>query len=614
MAPRARDTLFGETVTRAGLCTRAQIGECLGLQEQRRAEGQEAPRLGELLVEHQYLTREQLEALLRGRYRRQNGRFGEVAVRLSLCFSDDVSRALERQAAADAAGQPHRRLGQLLVDTGALERHHVGTVLEAMGLAEQPCPSCGKTVTVPADDGSAACPQCGRSISATPGTATDPRLAEMSEVEPDEVSGLAQAIEEGHPPQIAAPRPPKAKLLVEQPQPQSREVTGAPGPAKPAKTATFAGYRIIARLGTNATGGLYLATKTDQAAPVTLKIFSAALSEDAEFAARFKSAARDGVILKHEFINRVIDVGRDRGRIYCASEYIKGRSLRYLLEKQGRFKPQLALNIGRQIAEALSYAHGQGVVHGDLKPGNVILSSDFRVKIANFGVVNNPLHNLLAVSRMSGSVPIYAAPELASESAKPTVRSEIYSLGAVLYHAITGRPPYEGSSPLHTLARVAEEELRPPGELVTGLHEKVDRVIMAMLSVEPGQRHSEMSGVVEDLIALGAEDAPKAKTASRRTPRDAPAAIEVKASPEAAEAARGGQKRLVTSLIPAAAVGLICAALAVGLVVAAPDPGAHPLPEISMLPEPAADAPVLSKKPSKPRRPASRPRIPIGGF
>ncbi len=604
MAPRVRDTLFGEMVIRAGLCTNTQIGQALDIQEEYRQKGEDAPKLGAILTEEKYLTREQLDALLRGNYTRQNGRFGEVAVRLSLCFNDDVSRAASRQEALKAEKKPHQRIGELLVADGALEQHHIGAVLEAMGLEEKNCPACSKSVNVQRDDGKAMCPDCGKLMSGEDEEEPAP-LPEVPDALPEEVSRIAQAVEEGRAPEILPPPPPKAKLVVEQ------------QPAETAGSAEFAGYNILARLGTNASGGLYLASKGDGGQLVTLKIFSGTLSKDKDFARSFKSAAKDGVILKHEGINRVVDVGRDRGRVYCASEYVKGRSLRYLLEKQGKFKLPLALNIARQIAEALACAHQQGVVHGDLKPSNVIVGSDFGVKIANFGVVTNPIHNLLAVSKMSGSAPIYAAPELAARNATPNASSDVYSLGATLYHMIVGKPPIEGSSPLQTLLRVAEEEIKPPGSLTKGVPEDVDKVVMAMLAIEPKQRHSEMKGVVEDLTALGADKVPTPASKPAKAEKRAAPAIEL--SPEAAAAASQRRKQLLVSLVIAAAIGLVLFGGALGLVIAAPNPEQYPRPEISRLKPPAANAPVLkdaakARKARTKRKPGTRPRAPIGGF
>ena len=329
---------------------------------------------------------------------------------------------------------------------------------------------------------------------------------------------------------------------------------------------------------------MYLARKGDEGPTVTLKVFSAGLSKGKDFAKNFGAEAKAGARLKHPAINRVLDVGRARGRVFCASEYAKGRSLRYLLEKQGRLKLGLALNLARQVAEALNYAHSQGLVHGDVKPSNVIMAPDTTIKVANFGIVENPLHNLLAVSKMSGSAPIYAAPELAVKGAKPTVKSDIYSLGAMLYHMIAGRPPFEGTSPVQMLMRVAEEELAPPSEQVKGLPEDVDAVVMAMLAVEPDERHADMAAVLEDLTDLGAEPAPKPAEPAETEPAPEPD------DPETAERKAEERRKTMVGVAAVVAVGAFFLITAIVLLILAPS--VPQLPEVKQLPAPPPAAPA----------------------
>jgi serine/threonine protein kinase len=216
----------------------------------------------------------------------------------------------------------------------------------------------------------------------------------------------------------------------------------------------------------------------------------------------------------------------------------------------------------------------------------------------------------LAVSKLSGSAPIYAAPDLAVKDAKPTVRSDIYSLGATLYHMITGKPPYEGSSPLQTLMRVAQEELAPPSSVVKSVPEDVDKVVMAMLAVEPKERHSEMGGVVEDLQALGADKVPTPKAPKKEKAPPEPL------DPEVAAARAENRRKLLVGAMVAAGVFAVFAAAALTLVMLAPDMNSCRLPRVNALPSPAPDAPIMKEdKPAPKTRPAPRPgpRRPIGG-
>ena len=148
MAGGARDSLFGEIVVSTGLCTGTQVEKCLQIQEQYRQQGMLVPRLGEILAARQYLAPEQVKAVLESQHRQAGNRFGEVASRLKLCLAQAVEEALRRQAKLPAEGKPHQRLGELLVEVGALAPHHVKVVLGAMGLRPEPCPSCGELVNL----------------------------------------------------------------------------------------------------------------------------------------------------------------------------------------------------------------------------------------------------------------------------------------------------------------------------------------------------------------------------------------------------------------------------------------------------------------------------------
>ncbi|MHC4916398.1 MAG: hypothetical protein ACYTGB_12995, partial [Planctomycetota bacterium] len=212
-----RDQLFGETVVQAGLCTHTQLGECLDLQEQLRSEGKPVPRLGELLTEKKFLTAEQLAALVAGTYTRQEGRFGEVAVKLSMCFTDDVNKALQDQAGLKSEGKPHMRLGELLVETGALEPHHINAILSSMGIKVEPCPSCHEIVNLPRDAAGQDCPRCGKPMS--PEQAEAAPLPDAPEAKPEDASRIAEALSKGERPPAAkaapAPPPPQAKAVIQ---------------------------------------------------------------------------------------------------------------------------------------------------------------------------------------------------------------------------------------------------------------------------------------------------------------------------------------------------------------------------------------------------------------
>jgi serine/threonine-protein kinase len=235
--------------------------------------------------------------------------------------------------------------------------------------------------------------------------------------------------------------------------------------------------------------------------------------------------------------------------------------------------------------------------------------------VANFGIVTNPLHNLLAVSKLSGTAPVYAAPELAAKGAAPTARSDIYSLGATLYHMLTGKPPVEGASPVQTLMRLAQDQIKPPSAVLPGLSADIDKVLTTMLALEPGERHSDMQAVLQDLTALGAASLPVPKTARAKAAEEEEPMPEEALDPEAAEAASASRRRALVGTALIAGVAVLMAALA--LVLALTAPGIPRMPAVNELPKPAPDAPVVKEGGAKPRPPAQprpeTPRRPIGG-
>lgn len=559
-----REALFGSMAVRAGLISEEQLQEGLDYQAAERAAGRAAGKLGEILVARNYLKPEQIQAILDGQASQGGGKFGEVAVRLRFCPPPAVDAALKAQQEKKNAS---RRVGEIMVEAGTLRAHHVVAILECQGLSLECCPGCGQAINLPKGAAGIRCPGCSTALS--------------SDAAPEPVGG-----------QAPEPEAPAAS-------PEDAQQVAAAVAAKPARAATFGGYQVLAKLGANASGGLYLARKGADGPVVTLKVFSPERSRAKGFVESFSAAAKTGAQLRHPGITRVVQVGRDRGRVFCAAEYVEGRSLRSILENDKPLPVPEALRIAKRVAEVLRYAHSQGVIHGEVKPSNIVLAPGSAVKLTNFGMITNPVQNLLALARATGSTPVYVAPELAIKDALPTARNDVYSLGATLYHLLTGRPPYQGSSPLEVLLRVAQEEAAKPGTLRGALPVEVDEAVMHMLAADPEDRPEDMDQVIREL-----DDAARAAGASGPTERDAAelvAGAELSADEAAAAAADQRARRKLVGTLTVLAVLLVFAIAALVLVVLAPRvPG---LPEISRLPEP----PPKAQAPAEPRPPLTRP-------
>jgi hypothetical protein len=566
-----REMLFGSMALRAGLITEAQLKECLDFQTAERAAGRPVGKLGELLASRGYLKPEQIQAILDGQAVQSGGKFGEIAVRLRLCAPEAVEAALKAQKGRENSS---KRLGEVMVAAGALRSHHVAAVLECQGLSMESCPGCGQAINLPHGAVGTRCPGCS--------TALSPDIAEAPAAPPSPL-----------------PEAPAAS-------PEDAGQVAAAAAAQPSQSAVFGGYQILAKLGANASGGLYLARKGADGQLVTLKAFSVERSRAKGFAESFAASARNGAKLRHPGITRVVDVGRDRGRVYCAAEYVEGRSLRSVLEAGKPLAIVEALRIAKRVAEILRYAHSQGVIHGEIKPSNIVLGAGSAVKLTNFGMITNPLQNLLALSRSVGSAPVYAAPELAIKGAQPDIRNDIYSLGATLYHMIAGRPPYEGKSPLEVLMRVSQQEAPRPATLRRDVPPAVDALVMRLLAADPEERPADLDQVLRELDAAAAGMGPAgSKSAAPPAAADAGAEAGAQEAGEAEDAEVQARQKKMVGLLTVLSILLVFAIAALVLVVMAPR--IPPLPDIAKLPTPPATPPKTAPAEPSPRPPLTRP-------
>lgn len=264
-----------------------------------------------------------------------------------------------------------------------------------------------------------------------------------------------------------------------------------PLPASP--TSTFP-YRILAKVGEGAMGEVYRAQDVELGRPVAIKVvkpgFLSALSErDAQDALqRFTQEARAAAALSHPGVTTVHRVGSESGWPYIAMEWIDGTTLEEVLASQGRLPLDRAARIGLQVLSVLDAAHRAGIVHRDIKPGNVMVTRDRRVKVTDFGVARVP--GPAAAQTQLGFVlgtPLYAAPEQLAGRAVDG-RADLYSVGAVVYEAVVGRPPIEATSALDLLRQVQTARPRPAGATVPGLPPSFDTFLSRALAKEPADR------------------------------------------------------------------------------------------------------------------------------
>jgi serine/threonine-protein kinase len=256
-------------------------------------------------------------------------------------------------------------------------------------------------------------------------------------------------------------------------------------------------YRIIGLLGRGGMGEVYRADDLTLSQAVALKFLPEVLAKDPARLARFLAEVRIARTISHPNVCRVYDIGEVDGRRFLSMEFVDGEDLSSLLRRIGRFAPDKATEIARQICAGLAAAHDKGVVHRDLKPANVMIDGQGKVRITDFGLAG------LAADMKEGDVrvgtPAYMAPEqLAGKEV--TLRSDLYALGLILYQMYTGKAPFKRGSSLTELIRDRQEQsLVSPGTLVSDLDPAIERAILRCLEKDPRQRPASALAVAASL-------------------------------------------------------------------------------------------------------------------
>jgi len=258
-------------------------------------------------------------------------------------------------------------------------------------------------------------------------------------------------------------------------------------------------YRIVSELGKGAMGVVYQAHDPQIDRMVALKVLRQDRVVDQEFVRRFVAEARAIGRLSHPNIVTVFDVGEDHGTIYIAMEFLEGRSLDVLIGEQ-TFSPEKIADLGMQVADALDYAHRQGIVHRDIKPGNIIITPQGHIKVTDFGIARiegTSGHQMTQMGEILGT-PIYMPPE--QVAGQPVDgRSDIYALGVVLYELTTGQRPFAGDNLTTLFNAIGNETPATPSRLNPQISSVLSRLIMKCLSKSPGDRFQNGQSLSEAL-------------------------------------------------------------------------------------------------------------------
>ncbi|MES1981995.1 MAG: serine/threonine-protein kinase [Pseudomonadota bacterium] len=265
-------------------------------------------------------------------------------------------------------------------------------------------------------------------------------------------------------------------------------------------------YSIIEELGQGAMGNVYKALDPLIDRIVAIKTFNLNQNWDQdqhdreEYEARFYQEAKTAGRLSHVNIVTVYDVGKSENVAYMAMEFLQGRELRDIL-KTGQSMPLVqVLEIAEQVARGLSFAHENGVVHRDIKPSNIMVLDDGRVKITDFGIAriaSSPVHTQAGMTLGS---PQYMSPEQVQAQAIDQ-RSDIFSLGVVMYEMLTGQPPFTGEHVNAIMYQIMHAMPAPPSDFNPDVPKLLDAIVLKALAKKPGERHREARELAQDLSA-----------------------------------------------------------------------------------------------------------------
>jgi serine/threonine-protein kinase len=307
--------------------------------------------------------------------------------------------------------------------------------------------------------------------------------------------------------------PAQAKELMhalEQTQIDPRLTPPEPSPAEPGQPVPelrrLNSYQILRRLGEGGMGAVFLAYEKGQRRQVAIKVLPDALAANEAYVERFYREAKSASQLDHPNIVRFVDVGRDSasGKHFLVLEYVDGPSAHALLDRYGRLAVGDAVHIVLDIAHALEHAQSRNIVHRDIKPDNILLTQSGVAKLADLGLakrVDEDSH--LTGARQGFGTPFYMPYEQAINAKQADGRSDIFALGATLYHLLTGTVPFPGQSPLEIAEKKSSGTFVPVRALDADVPESLERILTKMLARNPDDRYQTASELIVDLERSG---------------------------------------------------------------------------------------------------------------
>jgi serine/threonine-protein kinase len=255
-------------------------------------------------------------------------------------------------------------------------------------------------------------------------------------------------------------------------------------------------YEILDKIGTGGMSDVYKAKDHILGREVAVKVLKQEFAEDVTFVTKFRSEAQSAAGLEHANIVNIYDVGSENGMYFIVMEYVEGITLKTYIEKKGQLNFKEAISIAIQVGRGIEAAHNKGIVHRDIKPQNIIISTEGKVKVTDFGIARAATSNTIHADVM-GSVH-YASPEQA-RNGFVDFKSDIYSLGIVMYEMVTGRVPFDGDTTVAVALQHLQEEMVSPSAYAPDLPISLEKIIRKATMKSPDRRYGSMEELLLDL-------------------------------------------------------------------------------------------------------------------
>ena len=255
-------------------------------------------------------------------------------------------------------------------------------------------------------------------------------------------------------------------------------------------------YEVLSKVGAGGMADVYKGRDQMLNRYVAIKVLKKEFREDENFVRKFRSEAQESAGLLHPNVVNVYDVGEDRGLYYMVMELVEGITLKEYIEKKGRLSHKEVISIAIQMCSGIGAAHAAGIIHRDIKPQNIIISKDGKVKVTDFGIAKAVTSNTISTNAM-GSVH-YTSPEQARGGFSDQ-KSDIYSIGITLYEMVTGQVPFDGDSTVSVAIKHLQEEITAPSELVSDIPYSLEQIILKCTQKNAERRYPNTDELIQDL-------------------------------------------------------------------------------------------------------------------